>query len=367
MTKPIKILYAASTKSHLDRFHRPYIQSLKKYGEVALMATGEDVDFPILFDKHFFSISNLKSIQKIRKILKEESFDLILVHTTLAAFLIRMALKGLKKRPYVINVVHGYLFQEDLQGLKAKILLLCEKLVRKQTDDIVVMNQEDWRIANKHGLCQRRVFGVSGMGIPDAFSTPAPDAELRGRFISSEGDCLCTFVGELSNRKNQAFLIQAVKRLREKRMPVRLCLVGDGENKERLEEEIRTLGLQDSVFLAGSTSCVGDYLAITDIYVSASISEGLPFNIMEAMAYGLPIVASDVKGQSDLLEGVPQGLYPLNDMEAFCQSVAEICNSRRWGVHSVEYPNLAQDRLSAVFGSVMRIYMRGVKANDADN
>jgi glycosyltransferase EpsD len=278
-----------------------------------------------------------------------------------------MALKGLKKRPYVINVVHGYLFQEDLRGLKSKILLFCEKLVRRQTDDLVVMNQEDWRIANKYKLCQRRVFGVSGMGIPDAFSKPIPDGDLRERFVSSEEDYLCTFVGELSNRKNQSFLIHAVKRLREEQIPMRLCLVGDGENKERLKEEICSLGLEDSVFLPGSTASVGDYLSITDLYVSASVSEGLPFNIMEAMAYGLPIVASDVKGQRDLLENVPQGLYPLNDMDAFCRSVKEFYNTRGRGVQSMEYPNLAQYRLSAVFGSVMRIYLRGVRANDADN
>ena len=367
MTKPIKILYAASTKSHLDRFHRPYIQELKKYGKVALMATGENVDFPIFFDKHFFSIANLRSIKKIRKILKEESFDLILVHTTLAAFLIRMALKGLKTHPYVINVVHGYLFQEDLRGLKSKILLLCEKLVRKQTDDLVVMNQEDWRIANKYRLCQRRVFGVNGMGILDTFSTSVPDAALRGQFVSSKDDVLCTFVGELSNRKNQSFLIQAVKRLREEQIPMRLCLVGDGENKAFLEEELRSLGLEDSVFLPGSTSRVGDYLSITDLYVSASTSEGLPFNIMEAMAYGLPILASNVKGQYDLLENAHLGLYPLNDMDAFCRSVKEFYNTRRLGMCSTEYPNLAQYRLSAVFGSVMEIYLRGVRANDADD
>ena len=112
--------------------------------------------------------------------------------------------------------------------------------------------------------------------------------------------------------------------------------------------------------LLGSVSPVTPYLLISDLYVSASTSEGLPFNIMEAMAYGLPIVASDVKGQRDLLDGVSHGLYPLNDLDAFCGNVKEAYNAHRFGVLSTEYPNLAQYRLSSVFDSVMEIYLRGV-------
>ena len=364
MTKPIKILYAASTQSHLERFHSPYIEELKKYGTVSLMATGKDMDFPVLFDKHFFSFSNLKSIVKIRRILKQNAFDLILVHTTLAAFLIRMALKGLKKRPYVINTVHGYLFQEDLKGLKAKILLLCEKLVRRQTDDIVVMNQEDLRIAEKHRLCRDAVYLINGMGIPDVFPRPEENIALRQQFVTGEKDFLCTFVGELSHRKNQLFLLQATQRLKEKNIPIRLCLIGEGNTRELLQDEIRALGLEDSVFLVGSSSKVNSFLSITDLYVSASISEGLPFNVMEAMAYGLPILASDVKGQRDLLEDHPTALYPLGEMELFCQGVEQIYSTESRGVSSVSYPCLKQYRLSSVFSSNMEIFLKGLRVNE---
>ena len=96
----------------------PYIAAMKENADVLLMADGSDVDFPIHFDKHFFSFSNLKSIAKIRKILKKEAFDMIVVHTTLAAFLIRAATVGLKRKPYVKNVVHGYLFSEQVKGMK---------------------------------------------------------------------------------------------------------------------------------------------------------------------------------------------------------------------------------------------------------
>ena len=161
MNKP-KLLYVASTQSHLEHFHQPYIDTLKKKYEVLTMATGESVDLPVVFDKHFFSFRNLRSILHIRKILRRERFDAVILHTTLAAFLVRAAMLGTRHRPYVMNVVHGYLFGEGVTGLKERILLFCERLMRSKTDDIAVMNREDERIAKEHGLCRGNVYFING-------------------------------------------------------------------------------------------------------------------------------------------------------------------------------------------------------------
>ncbi len=355
-----KILYAASTASHLRRFHQPYIEALKEDAEVKTMATGEGVDLPVLFDKHFFSISNLRSILKIRKILKREGFDAVLVHTTLAAFLIRAAMIGQRKRPYVMNVVHGYLFPKDGNGLKNRILLLCEKLLRRQTDEIAVMNADDLDIAKKHRLCRGEVRFINGMGITIDPTVPAVDSALRSQYATDENDILCTFVGELSGRKNQSFLIRAVARLREEGLPIRLLLVGDGGERETLAREISQNNMENTAFLLGNREPILPYLSITDLYVSASVSEGLPFNVMEAMSCGLPVVASDTKGQSDLLANTQGRLYPLDDMDAFCAALREEIETGCLGVGSRTYPNLEQYRLHAVFDENMRLFKHSV-------
>ena len=149
MKKSKKILYAASTASHLRRFHIPYITALRESAEVYLMATGDGVDFPVTFDKHYFSIANFRSLFEIRKILKREQFDLLILNTTLTAFWIRAALFGMRKRPYVLNIVHGYLFPLEGGGLRKKILLFCEKLMCGKTDTIAVMNGEDLETAKQ--------------------------------------------------------------------------------------------------------------------------------------------------------------------------------------------------------------------------
>ncbi len=356
MMKKNKILYAASTASHLCRFHMPYIEALRENATVLLLADGEDVDFSVPFHKSFFSLSNLASIKKIRKILKKESFDMIIVHTTLAAFLVRMATVGLKRRPYIKNVVHGYLFSEKDKGLRSRILLLCEKLLAGRTDEILVMNDEDLRIAQSHRLCRGEVSFLYGMGLSDNLGAAEANTELRKRFTENADDLLCTFVGELSGRKNQAFLIQAVKQLRHFGIPAKLLLLGEGSERRELEALVSSLSLEDHVFLPGNIEGVSDYLAITDLYVCASRSEGLPFNILEAMNYGLPILASDVKGQNDLLE--KERLYPLGDMDAFCKAVRQIYEKKRFGIGTAEYPNLAQYRLSSVFEKNLNLLLR---------
>ena len=198
-----KILYAASTASHLRRFHRPYLEALSKDADVYTMANGEGVDFCIPFAKSFFSLSNLKCVFRIRKILKAERFDRVILNTSLTAFLVRFAMLGMRHRPYVLNVVHGYLFPKECRGFKNRFLLFCERFMWRVTDDIAVMNEEDLSIATAHKLCCQKVFMTCGMGIPDMPFLTEDGADVRAAFGVAPDEILLLFIGELSRRKNQ--------------------------------------------------------------------------------------------------------------------------------------------------------------------
>ena len=220
------------------------------------------------------------------------------------------------------------------------------------------MNAEDHAIACKHRLCRGEVRFIRGMGYVMPRTLPARDETLRAEFAPLSDDFLCTFVGELSGRKNQAFLLSAAARLRKEGLPLHLLLVGEGGARAELEQTIRRNGWEDFIHLAGRKEDVLPYLAISDVYVSASRIEGLPFNLMEAMAAGLPIVASNVKGQQDLLAGHPHALYPLDDEDAFCEAVKEIYRTGRFGVGTVEYPRITDYSLPSVFEETLAV-MRG--------
>ena len=232
------------------------------------------------------------------------------------------------------------------------------RMMRKRTDALAVMNAEDFEIAREYPLCRGEVTFMRGMGLPEADTALMRDEHLRAEYAGRD-ELLCTFVGELSERKHQSFLIEATACLRAEGVPMKLLLLGDGNHRESLERQIAELHLQDAVFLAGNREPIAPYLGISDLYVSASISEGLPFNVMEAMRAGLPILASDTKGQNDLLSEYPDTLYPLNDLKSFCDTLKKIRAAGKYGIGSRCYPSLEQYRLDAVFDENMKLFLEG--------
>ena len=285
----MKILISASNMVHINNFHKPYIDYFKAQGHsVYVMARGEGADFDIPFEKSVTSPKNLFLLPKIRKIIKKEKFDIIYLHTSLSAFLVRLSLKGLKNRPRVVNTVHGYLFGNGFSKLHNTLYLLCEKITKKQTDHILVMNNEDYEIATKNNLSLDGVSKIDGIGI---------DFSRLSRENKEEENTL-VFVGELSKRKNQVFLVNAMKFLPNHK----LILVGDGKERKKLEGLAKKTNLESRVAITGYERNVSYYINKASVYVSASKIEGLPFNILEAMYLDKPIVASNIKGHSDLLD-----------------------------------------------------------------
>lgn len=313
----MKILVVASNMVHINNFHLPYLKAFKEDGHsVYVMANGEGADFNIPFKKRSLSLKNLFLSSKIRRIIKREQFDVIYLHTTLSAFWVRWALKGMKKRPTVVNTVHGYLFGKGFGKLHNKIYLFCEKIVRKQTDSIVVMNQEDEKIARENSLALGQIYKINGMGVDFAkkqIEQAAPKLPPKN----------LVYVGELNKRKNQIFLVKALEKLPD----MTLTLVGDGKERGKIEKYINKAKLSDRVTITGFTKNVGEYLKNADIYVSASTIEGLPFNILEAMASGLYIVASDVKGQRDILPDAC--LYALGNLDELIAKInsPQVCEN----------------------------------------
>ena len=330
------ILNEFDFQKYLKKNPSEIIEKIKENGnDVLVLSNGVGADFDISFKKSVLSIRNFLLVPKIRRILKKENFDAVYLHTTLSAFFVRLAMKGLKNRPYVINTVHGYLFSKDTSKIKRSIYLLCEKALKKQTDDIAVMNKEDYEIATKNKLCLNEVYFCNGMGVK------FPNLPAMEKSVSDK--IRLVFVGEISKRKNQRFLVKALKRLPE----CTLTLVGDGTERKSIEKLAKKLNVFDRLTITGFTKNVYEHLMNSDIYVCASQIEGLPFNIMEAMYVGLPIVASDIKGQRDLLPS--QCLYDFENMEQFVNKVRKI------QFESFNY-SIDKYRLENVINENMRFY-----------
>lgn len=192
------------------------------------------------------------------------------------------------------------------------------------TDLLLTMNRYDWEIAQRYRL-GKRVSNLPGIGVD--FSRfdgvdPASRRELRSQLGISEGAFVLLYAAEFSNRKSQSDLIRAMTALPEQTV---LILAGDGMLRERCMEEAKALNVAHRVIFPGYIKDLPRWYAMADVAVSSSRSEGLPFNVMEAMYSGLPVVASAVKGHEDLIEqGVNGMLYPYGDSAACAEQITAL-------------------------------------------
>ena len=328
-----KVLITASTFQHLSHFHQPYIRAFHEMGwevhiggaddSAGLDCADEIISLP--FKKSFFSASNFKAARQLRVYIRRSGYDLIICHTSLAAFFTRLAAVGIKRQTKIINVVHGYLFDDDTPVLKSMVLKLAELVMAKQTDLVITMNEWDYQWAGTHRAAKALSF-VQGIGYDADRCKNCPE---EYDFGTSKGDYVLIYPAEFSKRKNQAMLIRAMRLLPDR---VKLLLPGSGALLRECRALAKSLGLEKRVIFPGYIQNVPAALRQADAAVTSSRSEGLPFNVLEAMNCALPVVASDVKGNRDLVrDGVNGFLFPSDDEAAFAAAVEKLMNDRASG------------------------------------
>ncbi len=327
-----KVLFTASTYSHIVNFHLPYLRKFREEGWTVHAACGgrameipyadEVFDFPL--EKSMWSFRNFKAAMALSDKMRKENYGLISTHTSLAAFFTRLALWGLEERPPVANMVHGYLFDDDTPRLKRGLLLAAERWMAPETDLVLAMNRWDYGTAVKYQLGQK-IVQIPGVGVDfSRFDGVPPGARSRLRAAwGIPGDAfVLVCAAEFSARKSQAVLIRAMAGLPEN---VRLVLAGDGALRGECEALAEKLGVGGRVLFPGQVKDMGPWYSAADGLVSASRIEGLPFNVMEAMYVGLPVVASNVKGHSDLVSDGGTGLlYPYGDERACAERIRQL-------------------------------------------
>ncbi|MDN0031291.1 glycosyltransferase [Oscillibacter valericigenes] len=326
------VLFTASTYSHIKNFHRPYLRAFQDLGwQVHVACGGAPASMPeadrlinLPFEKKMTAPANFRAQALLRRAMEEEGYALVCTHTSLAAFFTRRAAAGLSNPPPVVNMAHGYLFDDGTPFLKREILLTAERLTARCTDLLLTMNDWDFQAAQLYHL-GRRVENIPGIGVDftrfDAV-TGADGAALRHELGLAPENVLLLYAAEFSKRKNQAVLIQGLARLPER---VRLALPGQGALWEECRALARQLGVANRVIFPGQIGDMPRWYRAADAAVSASRSEGLPFNVMESMYCGLPIVVSAVKGHTDLIQEGESGLlYPFGDSGAFAAQMLRL-------------------------------------------
>lgn len=376
-TKSGRVLFVASVYTHLAAFHIPFMKLLQEKGydvyAAASSAEGhkDDVEvagvkcWEIPFARSPYSPANFQAYCRLRDLLNEHHFDLIHVHTPVAAFMGRYLAKVTNQGP-VLYTAHGFHFYKGAPRRNWIIYHNAERLAARWTDGLIVMNGEDFDNAQELGFePEKNLFYVHGVGVDLAkFSSPlAEKGSIRATLRIDPGDVVVTCVAEFNDNKNHVFLLEAWREFTRRCNHGHLFLVGTGEKMGVLQQRVEQERVPRVCFL-GYRRDVPQILGETDIVTLASKREGLPKSIMEAMATGKPVVASNVRGNRDLVEHGKTGLLvELGDVPGLVKALERLTSDPelRAAMGAAGQEKIRDYSLEKVLAEMAGIYDRYLK------
>lgn len=355
-----KAIIIASVASMIDQFNRDNINLLQELGyEVSVACNFEYgsstsneqvkkliIDLDELNVKHYHvpiprSMFALKDMFKSYKFLKQlalkEKYNLMHCHSPIGGVLARLAFKKSRRQGIrIIYTAHGFHFYDGAPLKNWIIFYPIEKLCSKLTDCLITINKEDYKRA-KEKFYAREVEYVPGIGIhvEEIQNTYVDVAKKRAEFGITDEKILVS-VGELNSNKNHETIIKALAMLKTD-VKYKYILCGKGDKEEYLKELVKQLNLQDKVIFAGYRNDVREILKISDIFCFPSYREGLSVALMEAMAVGLPVICSKIRGNVDLIDNGKGGLLFLSNDKDECALCIEklITNEKKRNVYKI--------------------------------
>lgn len=263
---------------------------------------------------------------------KREKPDVVHLNSSKAGVIGAMAAKlaGVKK---VVFTAHGWVFNPDneLSFLRKKMYILLHKIAALFQDEIINVSEYDRQLATKHKIAGTEKLitirnGLDCQRINFLDKTTARKALLKIANLSAAhagNPIWIGSVGRLVVEKSYTDLVEAARLIQNQN--VKFFVIGSGPEKQKLQLLITEYQLQDKFFIIENLAPAASYLKAFDIFVLPSIKEGLPYTILEAMAAGLPIIATRVGGISEIvdpLDGNRRGLVmPPREPEELARAI----------------------------------------------
>lgn len=251
---------------------------------------------------------------RLASVIDKHKPDVVQTHNVKSHFLFKLA--GLHRRYAWIGFHHGYTLPDFKQRLYDQLDRWTLPSARLLVTVCKPFADEMMRI----GVRGDRIRVLHNSIVVPTEPAASETAELRRSLGVAESEPLVLVVGRLSAEKGHADLLNAVAGARLK---ARLLFLGDGPERERLEQQASSLGIRDQVIFAGHVSNVRPYYFASNLLALPSHSEGSPNVVLEAMAMKLPVVATAVGGVPEILRHEESGLMaPARNPAAFGKSLA---------------------------------------------
>ncbi|MHC5850863.1 glycosyltransferase family 4 protein [Nostoc sp.] len=354
----MKILHICAIGGTVQTLLRPQIDYLLSHNlsvEIAC-SPGSEVEelqqqgyivHPIQIDRQISPIWNLRSIYQLTQLIQKNQYDLVHVHTPIAAVLGRIAAKlaGVKR---IVYTAHGFPFHDQSSPSQYRFYFIVEKLAAFITDLILTQNYEDIATAKKLGLCPLEKIYYLGNGVDINRFKRVGVAHRRHRLnsthqsllrkslsIPDNTDLIIGTIGRITQKKGSGYLIEAAAKLLPDFPNLQVMVIGSQLSSDpepfhtELIKKIHSLGIEQHVTLTGERQDIPELLGLLDIFVLPTFThEGLPRSILEAMSMGLPVVTTDIRGcREAVIHGKTGLIVPPQNSEKLAEALKTLLSN----------------------------------------
>jgi glycosyltransferase involved in cell wall biosynthesis len=273
---------------------------------------------------------DFKALIDLIKIFRENKFDIIHTHSSKPGFLGRIAGK-IAKVECLVHTVQGFAFHEFSRKLSVFVFTLLERIVGKFSNKIIIVNDQDFQYASKKRIAPfSRLTKISNGIDLNGYEIKVDVVKKRRELNINAQHHIVGFVGRLWEQKAPHDFISAIPIVLEKISNVVFLIIGDGHLRSSLETLVQKLLIQDHIQFLGWRNDVPEILKILDVFVQTSLWEGLSLSILEAMAAGKPIIATNIKGNNELVvNGITGYLVPPNNPEMVAYHIIRLLQDNK--------------------------------------
>ena len=239
------------------------------------------------------AISDWKAIQEFKKILKKSEPQIIHSHCAKAGLVARMAARGMPCK--TVHTPHSYFFQDFRSSVKVKLAVRMERFLNGH---IFCISDAELKLINEHQIAKMKDVSIGYNGLPEDFREQLRDRdEVREKLGLEDGDKAIGIFARLVRRKGHHWLLDAIAGLdADVKEKLKVFIYGDGDERENLESHVINCKLQNIVRFMGYVPQAERDLPAMDLGILPSFYEGLSYQLLETLAAGKPIIASDIPG-----------------------------------------------------------------------
>jgi glycosyltransferase involved in cell wall biosynthesis len=257
---------------------------------------------------------------KLANLIRKGKIDLINSHDV-GATLYAVLASLLTSKKTIVHTDHSEI-------LGRKHLYLYSYIMRKRLHFCITVS-ENLRhyLINNIGVCEKIVKTIPNGIDLSKFSHIIENTDIRREFHINKNDLIIGSIGRLTKQKGYEYLLKAFNLLLKNKDNVKLVIAGDGEDRDELMHMAKELQVAERVIFAGHRKDIPNIIRSFDVFVLSSLWEGQPITIIEAMAAGVPIVVTDVGGNSEILGKGSYGLLvPPRDPVALARGIENLLN-----------------------------------------